>query len=143
MGVWRTSVTVEAPREQVFALFADRENYRDLVGPVGGRLVTPGTSSRQGEGAVHKIGVGPVGLAEKIVALEPGRSFTYQAVSRLPVRHWIGIVDFHDVPGGTRVDYALDVDSALPLPGPVMRAVVKGLAGGLAKGAAKRLRAGA
>ena len=140
MGKWQTSVVVPGSREQVFELFADRENYRRLVGPVGATLVQPGRDTRQGEGAVHKLGVGPIGISEKIVSVDAGHSFTYRAVTPLPVRHYIGIVDFHDDPKGTRVDYTLDVEAAVPLPGPVMKLLVKGLAGGLARGAARELR---
>jgi hypothetical protein len=140
MGTWRTSVVVDGARADVFDLFADREQYRTLVGPVGATLVRPGTGSRQGEGAIHKVGIGPVGISEQIVSVDEGRSFTYRAVTPLPVRHYIGIVEFHDDPGGTRVDYTLDVESVLPLPGPVMKALVKGLAGGLARGATRELR---
>lgn len=140
MGSATTSVIVPGKREDVFALFADRENYGKLVAPVGCTLLQPGTSERQGVGAVHRVGVGPAGLREKITALVPGRSFTYQAVSRMPVRHWIGTVDFHDDPSGTRVDYTLDVEARLPVPSAVLAVVVKGLAGGLARGAAKQLR---
>ena len=140
MGTWQTSVVVPGERETVFAMFTDRENYKRLVGPVGGTLLQPGRDSRQGEGAIHRVGVGRVGIAEMITALEPGRSFSYRAVSKLPVRRYEGHVEFHDDPQGTRVDYTLDVEAAVPLPGPVMRAMVKGLAGGLARGATRQLR---
>lgn len=140
MSKAKTSVVVPGPREEVFRLFADRENYGALVPPVGCTLVEPGTAERQGTGAVHKVGIGPVGMKERITALEPGRSFTYQAVSGLPVRHWIGTVEFHDDPKGTRVDYSLDVEARVPVPAAVLAVVVKGLAGGLARGASKQLR---
>ncbi len=140
MGIWRTTVVVPGPREAVFRMFADRENYRHLVAPVAGTLVRAGSGERQGVGAVHRIGVGPVGIREQIVELEPGRRFTYRAVSRLPVRHWIGVVEFQDHPEGTQVDYTLDVEGYLPLPGPALTLAVRTLAGGLARGATRRLR---
>ena len=134
MGQWTASVVVAAPRAKVFDLFADRENYGKLV-PVGVKLIEPGVESRQGIGAVHKLGVGPLGIREQIIALEYGRTISYQAISRMPVRHYIGLVEFSDVPGGTRVDYTLDVDSALPLPGIVFKAMAKTMAAGLGRGA--------
>lgn len=140
MGKAQTSVVVPGPRDEVFELFADRENYRTLVGPIGGTLVKAGSSERQGEGAIHKVGFGPFGISEQIVSIVPGRSFTYRAVTPLPVRHYIGVVDFHDVAGGTRVDYTLDVEAVVPLPAPLLKIMVKGLAGGLARGATKQLR---
>ncbi|GAB2477225.1 SRPBCC family protein [Jatrophihabitans fulvus] len=133
------TVVVPGPRERVFALFADRENYGDLVAPVSCTLVRVGRTERQGVGAVHRIGVGPAGLREEIVALEPGRSFTYKAVTPLPVKHWIGTVEFHDHPKGTRVDYSLDIEGFVPLPAPVVKAAARGLAAGLARGVAKRV----
>lgn len=140
MGTWNISTVIAGPRDSVFALYADREGYRKLVGPVGATLVRPGRDSRQGLGAVHKLGVGPLGVSEEIVAFEDGEVFSYRAVSPLPVRHWIGSVTFHDTPGGTRVDYALDVEAAIPLPGLLMKGVVYGLAGALARGARRELR---
>lgn len=141
MSTATATVVVPGPREEVFTLFADRENYRNLVAPVGATLVTPGAEERQGTGAIHRVGIGPLGMREKITALDPGRSFTYQAVTPLPVRHWIGTVVFHDDPAGTRVEYTLDVEARVPLPKPVLSAVVRGLAGGLGRGATKVLRA--
>lgn len=140
MGKWKTAVVIPGKREDVFDLFTDRENYKNLVGPIGATLVTPGRQARQGEGAVHKLGIGPVGISEEIVSVVPGRSFGYRAVTPLPVRHYKGFVEFFDAPGGTRVEYTLDVEAAVPLPGPVMTLMVKGLAGGLARGATKELR---
>src|SRR4051812_20407405 len=125
MGQWTASVIVNAERTKVFDLFADRENYRKLV-PVGVRLIEPGAESRQGIGAVHKLGVGPLGIREQIVGLDYGRSITYRAISRMPVRHYIGNVVFTDVPGGTRIDYTLDVEAAMPLPGFVLKGMAKG-----------------
>ncbi|MEO9139512.1 MAG: SRPBCC family protein [Jatrophihabitans sp.] len=140
MATQHVSVIVPGPREQVFELFADRENYRRLVGPVGGTLVKTGSVTRQGSGAIHRIGFGPIGICEQIISLEPGRSFTYRAVTPLPVRHYIGVVEFHDDPKGTRVDYTLDIEAVLPLPGPLVKVMVAGLAGGLARGATRELR---
>lgn len=140
MGTCRTTVFVPGPREAVFDLFTDREGYGRILAPIGARLTRPGTDSRQGPGAVHKVGVGPVGISEQITALEPGRRLEYRAVTPLPVRHYIGIVEFADDPRGTRVDYTLDVESPLPLPGPVLALLVRGLAVGLARGATRELR---
>jgi uncharacterized protein YndB with AHSA1/START domain len=142
MGTWRSSTVIPGPRDEVFDLFTDRENYRRLVAPIGATLVRAGTASRQGSGAIHRVGVGPLGIKEQIVDVDPGRRFTYRAITPLPVRHYIGIVEFHDDAKGTRVDYTLDVEAALPLPGPVMRLMVKALAGGLARGATRVLRDG-
>jgi hypothetical protein len=141
MGQWSASITVKAPRAKVFDLFADRENYRKLV-PVGVKLIEPGTETRQGVGAIHRLGLGPLGIREQITSLEYGRRLTYRAVSPLPVRHYIGIVTFTDVPGGTRVDYTLDVEAAVPLPGIALKTMARTMAAGLGKGAERVIRAG-
>jgi uncharacterized protein YndB with AHSA1/START domain len=140
MGSATASVVVPGPRDQVFALFADRENYRALVGPVGATLVRAGVGARQGEGAIHRVGIGRVGVREQIVSVRPGRSFSYRMVTPAPVRHWIGTVEFHTDPSGTRVDYTLDVQAVVPVPRAVLSPVVRGMAAGLARGATRQLR---
>lgn len=138
----QASELVPGARAEVFGIYTDRENYRRLVGPIGATLLRDGTDSRQGAGAVHRVGLGPLGVAEQIVDVEPGRSFTYRAVTRLPVRHYIGTVRFSDHPAGTRVDYELDVEPLLPTPGfsLVVKTMVVAMARGLARGATRELR---
>ena len=54
--------------------------------------------------------------------------------------HDFGTVEFRTDPGGTRVDYTLDVEGVVPVPRAVLALVVRGMATGLARGATRQLR---
>ena len=64
MASHTVNTVIAAPRDVVFGVFADRERNGEFL-PISTRLVTPGASERQGVGAVHFLGVGPVGIHEQ------------------------------------------------------------------------------
>ncbi|GAC58114.1 hypothetical protein GOHSU_30_00380 [Gordonia hirsuta DSM 44140 = NBRC 16056] len=108
---------IDAPVETVFDLLADRENYSTYL-PLTARLVRPGVDSRQGVGAIHRLGLGPVGVREKIVEVRPEQSIRYELVTgRLPVREHSGEISFVPHGASTQVDYSMATDLKLPVPG--------------------------
>lgn len=111
-----TTRLIDAPVEKVFDLLADRENYSSYM-PLTARLVRPGVDARQGAGAIHLLGVGPVGVKERILEILPEQSIRYELVAgRLPVREHSGEISF--VPHGTstQVDYSMATDLKFPAP---------------------------
>lgn len=136
----RTNVIVKGARSDVYDLFVDRENYAQLVPLLQVRLISADEQGGGGEGAVHRLHLGPLGANEQIVSLDPGRQLVYKAVGGLPVRSWVGTVDFADAPGGTRVSYQLDAESRVPIPSPVLKMIAFGMARGLGAGVAKTIR---
>ncbi|GAB10466.1 hypothetical protein GOARA_056_02140 [Gordonia araii NBRC 100433] len=124
------AVTVEkvinAPREVVYDVFTDREHNGDYL-PINTRLVTPGKDARQGVGAVHLIGLGPVGIKEQIVELVPNERMVYKIVAGAPVKSHVGTVSFADAPNGTLVTYTMDSTPKVPVPAPALKAGLKAL----------------
>lgn len=136
MARYASETVFPAPREIVYDVFADREGYSRFM-PVGSKLVRAGKDQRQGVGAVHKIGLGPIGASEEIVELVPGEKIVYKVVGGLPVRSHIGAIVLADHPEGTLVTYSMDSTPSLPVPDAVIVPVLRGLTTTLVKGAAK------
>jgi uncharacterized protein YndB with AHSA1/START domain len=127
---------INAPRSVVFAVLADRQSYGDVL-PISTRLVSPGADGAQGIGAVHFLGLGPVGAKERITELVPDQRMAYEVVGGLPARRHTGEVELADEGVGTRMTYRMVHEPALPAPGFVLRPVLVGLTKALA-GAVKK-----
>lgn len=129
-------IHVAAPRKVVYAVLVDREKYGDVL-PISTRLVTPGSTERQGVGAVHFLGLGPVGLKERITSLVPDQHMAYEVVSGLPSRRHTGHVDLADEGTGTRLTYTMTHEPRLPVPAPLLRAALRATTDTLAKAVKK------
>ncbi len=136
MASYTEEVVIEAPRNIVFEVFADREGSNDLL-PIGVKLKRPGNTERQGVGAVYTVGLGPVGVQEETTALVPGERFEYRVVGASPFKSHTGTVEFADDPRGTKVRYTMDSDPRLPIPAAVITPVLKQMIGTLLKATGK------
>jgi uncharacterized protein YndB with AHSA1/START domain len=96
---------IDAPREIVFDVFANRERWHEFM-PLRVRLVEPGITDRQGVGAVR----------EQITEFVPNEAITYEIVGGAPVRHHVGSITFADDPRGTLVRYTMESEPSVPLP---------------------------
>ncbi|MGW4094995.1 SRPBCC family protein [Nocardia sp. NPDC004750] len=139
MASTTVDAVIAAPREVVYRLFADRESISPYV-PVQVKLVKPGLTEREGVGAQHLIGLGPVGVTEEITKLVPGERMEYKIVKGAPVKRHIGIVTFADADNGTLVSYTMESDPSLPVPAKVLEFGLKNLIGQFIKGAQKAVR---
>ncbi len=136
MASYTSDTIVRAPRSVVYDIFADRENNGDFL-PVTTRLKSPGSTERQGVGAVHFIGVGRVGVSEQITRLVPDERIEYKIVSGVPVKSHTGTITFTDSGAGTRVVYTMDSQPKLPVPRRILELVLRALITGFVKGATK------
>ncbi|WP_280259389.1 SRPBCC family protein [Nocardia abscessus] len=139
MASTTVDAVIAAPREVVYRLFADRESISPYV-PVQIKLVKPGLTEREGVGAQHLIGLGPVGVTEEITKLVPGERMEYKIVKGAPVKRHVGIVTFTDADNGTLVSYTMESDPSLPVPAKVLEFGLKNLIGQFIKGAQKAVR---
>ncbi|MCX5044020.1 SRPBCC family protein [Aldersonia sp. NBC_00410] len=130
---------IDAPREVVYGIFADRENGGDFL-PVQTRLVTPGDAERQGVGAVHFLGVGKLGVKEQITGLIPNERIEYRLIAGAPVKDHTGTIVFSDAGNGTRVVYTMDSTPSLPVPAAVLRLGLRGLITSMISGVDKEVR---
>ncbi|MFE3446174.1 SRPBCC family protein [Nocardia sp. NPDC059180] len=140
MASTTVDTVIAAPREVVYRLFADRESMSPYL-PVNIKLVKPGTTEREGVGAQHQIGVGPVGPTEEITKLVPGERMEYKIVKGAPVKRHVGIVTFADADNNsTRVSYTMESDPSLPVPAKALEAGLKVLISQFLNGAKKAVR---
>ena len=124
MAHWTHDTVVDAPPQVVFDVLADKENWNRIV-PIPTSLVQPGASVRQGVGAIHKLGIGPLGADEQVLIYEPAKRYEYKIVSRAPIRHHRGVITFEKVGDGTRVRYRMELVPLLPVPAPLVAAGIR------------------
>lgn len=134
MAEYVEETVFEAPRDTVYELLADREGYNTFL-PFTVKLVRPGTTERQGVGAIHRIGIGPVGVKEEILELVTGERIQYRVVAGLPVRSHVGTITLADHPHGTAVRYSMESTPLIPVPDAVMVWVLRKSMASLVTGA--------
>ncbi|KUH81971.1 MULTISPECIES: SRPBCC family protein [unclassified Mycobacterium] len=130
---------VPAPRAIVYDVFADRDGYSRFL-PLQMRLVQEGVDERQGVGAVHQLGLGPIGVKERITELVPLERISYELIAGAPVRRHIGEITFADDGDGTRVTYRMDSTPSIPVPGSLLALALRGLTSVMVRGAAREAR---
>ncbi|MGO4617048.1 SRPBCC family protein [Nocardia sp. 2YAB30] len=139
MASTTVDAVIAAPRDVVYRLFADRESINPYL-PVQVKLTKPGLTEREGVGAQHMFGLGPLGITEEITKLVPGERMEYRIIKGAPVKRHVGIVTFADTDNGTLVSYTMQSDPKLPVPAKVLEFGLKNLIGQFIKGAQKAVR---
>jgi len=114
------------PLSDLFAALADHNNLGKVFGvPV--RRIRDGQTEPNGVGSVRKIGPGPLGIEETVTALEPNESIDYRITrGGFPLKNHRGHIEFSErAGGGSRADWTIEFDSALPVAGSVLGFVLK------------------
>ena len=137
MANYTHDTVVGAPRTVLYGIFADRENNGDFL-PVQTRLKSPGTTQRQGVGAVHFLGIGAIGVSEQITKLVPGERIEYKIVAGAPVKSHTGTITFADADNGTRIVYTMDSTPKIPLPSKVLQLGLRLVIAAFVKAATKQ-----
>ena len=109
------TVTVAAPREAVFALFADHSRFTQLFGSASRRRVDAPGDDANGLGSVRTIGRGLLAFDETIVRYQPPELIHYRITRGSPLKNHLGRIAFIEQDGQTLVDYRIDFDGRLPL----------------------------
>lgn len=113
--------TFDVPRNRVFALFADHKRFGKLLGAPVKRIRDSDQADPNGLGSVRKIGIGPVGLEETVIAFEPDALIEYTITSLSPIRNHIGRIRFQEAgTGRTRVNYTITFEDIVPFTGKVV-----------------------
>ncbi|MFI9408157.1 SRPBCC family protein [Nocardia sp. NPDC052316] len=139
MASTTVDAVIAAPRDVVYRLFADRESISPYL-PIKVKLTKPGLTEREGVGAQHLLGVGPLGVTEEITKLVPGERMEYKIVKGAPVKRHVGVVTFTDAANGTLVSYTMESDPSLPVPAKVLEFGLKNLITQFIKAAQKAVR---
>ncbi|CAM4484767.1 SRPBCC family protein [Nocardia ninae] len=139
MASTTVDAVIAAPRDVVYRLFADRESISPYL-PIKVKLTKPGLTEREGVGAQHLLGVGPLGVTEEITKLVPGERMEYKIVKGAPVKRHVGVVTFTDADNGTRVSYTMESEPSLPVPAKVLEFGLKNLITQFIKAAQKAVR---
>lgn len=118
--------TFNVPRSRVFALFADHGRFGKLLGAPVKRIRDSDQADPNGLGSIRRIGIGPIGLEETIVAFEPDSLIEYTITSMSPIRNHLGRIRFDEVgEGKTRLNYTITFDDVVPLTGKVVKAALE------------------
>jgi uncharacterized protein YndB with AHSA1/START domain len=130
---------IRAPRAIVYDVFADKERYSTFL-PIQTKLVERGKVEPQGVGAVHQLGLGPVGIKERITEAVPLERIRYELIAFGPVRDHTGEITFADEGGGTRVTYRMETTPSLPVPRRLITPALRALMWVMVSGARRAIR---
>lgn len=107
-----------APRERVFAWFADHENFGRIFPGSTRRIVDASDPADvNGLGSVREVRIGLVRLEETITRYEPPACIEYRVTRGWPVRNHLGRLGFESVAGGTQLEYTITFESRIPFAG--------------------------
>lgn len=107
-----------APRERVFAHFADHEKFgRIWTGRT--RRIRESADAREpnGLGSVREVRAGGFTLEETITAFEPPARIEYRVTKGGPIKNHLGRLTFSEVSGGTQLEYTIEFDPRLRFTG--------------------------
>jgi ribosome-associated toxin RatA of RatAB toxin-antitoxin module len=89
--------TVDASRDDLFAVLTDHERYDRFRGVQACTLIKEGNTERNGLGAIRRVHLGgPAVLDEEIVVFERPAVYEYRIIRArpFPVQHPLGRVEF-------------------------------------------------
>ena len=114
-----------APREKVFAWFADHEKF-GRIWPGRTRRVQASADAAEpnGLGSVRQVSSGGTRFEETITVFDPPARIEYQVTRGGPIKNHIGRMVFSDTEGGTRLDYTIDFDPKIPFTGGLIASVL-------------------
>ncbi|MEV0246997.1 SRPBCC family protein [Nocardia sp. NPDC050712] len=132
---------IAAPREVVYKFFTERDGIGPYLPVVNFTLKKPGTGAASGIGAQYLIGVGKLGITEETTQLVPNERMEYKIVAGAPVKRHVGTITFADADNNsTVVNYTMESEPSLPVPGKVLELGLRTLINQFLGGAKKALR---
>lgn len=145
----RVEREIDAPREVVFDVVTDHTRYPRFTPIRRAVLEHEGSGEPNGVGAVRALHlVGPP-IRERVIRFERPVQFSYELISRHPVRELIGTVLLEEAAGGrTALRYEIGFEPLVPVPGAgtamerAIEAVVSQLLGSVEEEAQRRAAGG-
>ncbi|HUS24718.1 MAG TPA: SRPBCC family protein [Candidatus Binatia bacterium] len=116
---------IAAPREKVFAFFADHEKFGTLFGGKVKRIKDAPGADPNGLGSVRLI-PGPGGAFEEtIVSFQAPELIEYRVTRGSPIKNHLGRIEFHDETAGTKVRYTISFEPRIPLTGSLIAGILR------------------
>lgn len=114
-----------APREKVFAWFADHEKF-GTIWPGRTRRIQESADPREpnGLGSVRQIASGGMVFEETITAFDAPARIEYRITRGGPIKNHRGELVFTEVDGGTKLSYVIEFDPKVPLTGGLIASVL-------------------
>lgn len=124
---YRVSAVAHAPAGSVWALVATTSRWPEWSGIPRASVERQGNPPPDGVGAIRRLGLGPMGSREEIVAWDPPHHMAYTILSGFPVRGYRAEVQLTagPGPGDTTVTWSGRYDARWPATGPVVDAVLR------------------
>ena len=114
-----------APRERVFAWFADHEKF-GRIWPGRTRRLHESADAREpnGLGSIREVRTGGMAFEETITAFDPPSHIEYRITRGGPIKNHRGELRFTAVEGGTKLHYTIEFDPKVPLTGGLIASVL-------------------
>ena len=114
-----------APREKVFAWFADHEKF-GKIWPGRTRRVQASADGGDpnGLGSVREIRSGGSTFEETITKFEAPSTIEYRITKGGPIKNHLGRLLFSETEGGTKLDYTIEFDPKIPFTGGLIASVL-------------------
>ena len=124
-----------APPDVVFELLADATTWQDWAGLTvpRSRWEREGVPAPGGVGAVRRLGRGPFGASEEILAYDPPHRLSYTVLSGLPVRRYRADVELEPDGDGTRIRWRAAFEPTVPGTGALLRRFLTATLGSFAR----------
>ncbi|MEY2863441.1 MAG: hypothetical protein RLY58_1148 [Pseudomonadota bacterium] len=125
-----------APIEAVFATLSEHENLNQIFFPAKITRLTDGQGARNGVGSSRKMSI-PLApsFVETNTVYDENQRIEYKITSGIsPIKDHLGVMQFTDLGGRTRLEYTITFKGRLPLVGPLVKlALQDGVSRGLKK----------
>jgi hypothetical protein len=123
--VINASAQSTAPPAAIWDVIADVSTWQDWGPYQKTYLETPGSTTRDGVGAIRVYAAGPSKSREQVTVFEPPHRLGYQILSGFPVRNYNALVTLEPVEGGgTTVHWRAEFDGNPRGTGWLMRIVM-------------------
>lgn len=115
-GPWRYELVGHsgAPRDTVWRLVAEVEQWQRWSMLTRTFLLRPGQPDPNGVGALRRLAVGRFGSTEEVVAFEAPHHLGYEARKGMPARRYRADVVLEEEGTGTRIVWTGSVDPLVP-----------------------------
>jgi uncharacterized protein YndB with AHSA1/START domain len=106
----------DLPPDRVFEYFSEHENLGGIFGAEVKRISDGTDGNRNGVGSARSLNPpGPVpAFEETVTEFVPGKHIEYKVTKGTPLNHHLGTVDFTPEGTGTKMEWRIEIGTAVP-----------------------------